>query len=58
MTFPAGVTEVSLNISILDDNILEDVEQFVLIIGPSTPPRVFVGSFDQATIIIEDNDGK
>ena len=58
MIFPAGVIVVSLNISIVDDSLLENDEEFVLIIGPFQPPRVVVSNLHQATITIMDNDGK
>lgn len=58
VTFPAGMTNVSLNISITDDNIVETDEQFFLIIGPSTLPHVIVSRLSQAVLTITDSDGK
>ena len=57
MTFPAGQTNAVLDISIIDDNVLEDDEQFVLIIGPSQSPHVTVSNLGQAIVTIVDNDG-
>ena len=55
VTFPAGTTEISFNISIKDDKILEDNEDFLLKIKPSVPP---VGTIGEATVTIVDDDGK
>ena len=55
MTFPAGTTEISFDITIYDDRILEDKEEFILSID-STP--LSVGAINQATVTIVDNDGK
>ena len=58
VTFPAGVMSVPLSISINDDNILEDNENFTLTINSSLPTGVMVGNPGQATVTIVDNDGK
>ena len=56
---PARVTSVSFNISIIDDNVLEGNENFVLTINPSSLPNdVNVGNPHQAVVIIVDNDGE
>lgn len=56
--FPAGVTNVSLDILIVDDNLLERDEQFTLNISSSLPPRVSANNFSQARVTIQDNDGR
>ena len=58
VTFPAGVTSVLFNISINDDNIVEDNETFMLTINSSLATGVMVGNPSQATMTIVDNDGK
>ena len=58
VTFPAGVTRVSFNISITDDIVLEGDENFNLTIDPSSlPSRVSVINLGQATVTIVDDDG-
>ena len=58
VTFPAGETRVSFNVSINNNDIYERNEDFTLIINPPIA-GVTVGSPDQATVIIVDNnDGK
>ena len=59
------MTNASLDISIIDDNVLEiddnglnNGETFALIIEPSQSPHVLVSSFGQTKITIEDNDSK
>ena len=50
---------VMFDIRINDDTIMEDNENFILTIDPSSlPTRVTVGSPDQAIVTIMDNDGK
>ena len=56
--FPAGVMSVPFSISINDDNIFEDNENFTLTINPSLPTGVMVGNPGQATVTIVDNDCK
>ena len=47
------------DIPINDDAIIENNENFALTIDPSSlPTGINVGSFDQATVTIVDNDGK
>jgi len=60
VTFFAGMTSVSLNISITDDDILENcIETFSLMIDKSSlPTTVIVGSTNQATVNIIDDDCK
>ena len=56
---PAGETRVLFNVTIIDDNIYEDHEQFVLTIPTtqSLPDGVYFGSNLTTRISIEDNDG-
>ncbi|XP_065915711.1 extracellular matrix protein 3-like [Dysidea avara] len=54
VTFPAGVTSVSFSFPIINDNILEDDENFILTIDPSSAPDDVNGG--QATVTIVDDD--
>ena len=57
LKFNAGVTQVPLNISIFDDNILETDETFILIVNISSlPNNIIVGHYGKATVTIEDDD--
>ena len=59
VTFPAGKTHATLNISIYDDNVFEDNESFTLTINPSSlPSGVTSGNPVETTVTIVDNDGK
>ena len=60
VTFPVGVTSVSFDIPINNDNILEVDEDFTLTIVRSTLPNgVTRGSIGQATVaIMDDGDGE
>ena len=59
VTFTAGTTEASFNVSLTDDNIFERNEKFMITIDPSSlPSNVTVGDPDQVTVTIVDNDGK
>ena len=58
VTFPAGVTSVLFNISINDDNIFEENENFTLTINSSLSTVVMVGDPGEATVTIVDNDCK
>ena len=56
--FNVGVTRISLDISVADDNILENDERFNLRVNPSSlPDSVTVGDPGQITVIILTNDG-
>lgn len=58
-TFPAGVTHVSFDVSIKDDNIIETNETFSLIIISTTlPDRVIMGNPIESIVTIVDNDSK
>ena len=52
------MTSVPFDVPITDDVIQEGNENFTLTIDPSLPTGIFVGSPDQATVTIVDNDGK
>jgi len=56
ITFPAGITSVSFDIAIIDDNIREEHEYFNLIIA-TVQERIHFGEYSNATIFIKDNDG-
>jgi len=59
VTFPTNITEAFYNISIMDDNILEIDEMIdIKIDSQSLPFDTFVGTSDQAIVVIEDNDRK
>ena len=59
VTFPAGVTSVSFNITIINDNILEDNETFELIIDDSSLLSTVTTVIPNKTvIIIRDTDSK
>ena len=59
VTFLAGVTRVPFSVSIVDDNVLEDNENFSLSIDFSVlPNNVTVDNISQAIVTILDNDGK
>ena len=59
VTFLAGVTRVSFSVSITDDYVLEDNENFLLSIDFSVlPNNVTVDNISQATVTILDNDGE
>ena len=58
-TFPAGVTRVSFNVSINDDNIFEHSETLTLIIDASfLPSRVMAVPMCHLSVTIVDNDCK
>ena len=59
MTFPARVTSVPFKVSLTDDTILEENENFILTINQSSlPTGVTVGDPSQTTVTIVDNDRK
>ena len=59
ITVVAGMTHLSFNVSILDDKILEEDENFVLTIDPSSLPcRVTTGNHNQATVTIPEDECK
>jgi len=59
VTILAGHTSVSFDVTIIDDNILEDNENFSLVIISESLPTLFShGNPSVATIIIMNDDGK
>lgn len=59
VTLPAGMIHIPFNVPITDDNMVEVNEKFDLIIDESSlPSTVHIGSINQATVIILDDDGK
>ena len=53
MTFPAGVTSVSFNITIINDNVLEYNETFSLFITEELlPENVLLGEFNTTEVTI------
>jgi len=60
VTFLAGVTNVTFDVPIHDDSILEGNENFILTIDLSTLPTdgVTVGDLGSATVTIVDDDCK
>ena len=59
VTIPAGQTTATFNIPINNDMILESDEDFKLNIDESSlPGSVRLGTPDEATVIIMDNDRK
>ena len=56
ITIPAGQTEVSIRVNTLDDSIVEESEDFVVIL--SNPSQgLTIGANNRATVIILDDDG-
>ena len=59
VTLPAGVTRVTFNVPITNDDVLEVNEKFDLIIDLSSlSSNVTVGSIYKTTVLIVDDDGK
>ena len=59
VTISAGLTKVSYDIIVLNDNVLEGNETFYVFINPVTLPRdVTVGDIYQAGITIINDDSK
>ena len=58
-TFIAGTTRAPISITINDDNIFENNENFTLTINPSSlPSNVNIGDPNETTVTIIDNDRK
>ena len=55
VTFQPGQVQASVDVSILDDDVLESVEMFSATLT-SNEPNVDVSSDDTAEILIDDND--
>ena len=59
ISFSAGMTRVTFNVTIIEDNILEHDERFSLSVDPLTlPNRVTIGTSSHTTITIIDDDSK
>lgn len=58
ITIPATETSASFEIAIVDNNILETDEDFILTIQPLDSSNVTIGNTQQTTVIILDDDGK
>ena len=57
--FPAGETNATFDVTIINDNLLERNENFTLIINVNSLPRkVTTNTIAQATVTIIDNDSK
>ena len=60
VTIPAGVTQVPVNIPVVDDSFLENTERLTVLIeriGEVTPDGVTIGTPNQTMVDITDNDG-
>ena len=57
ITFPAGVTKQIVNVSTIDDVVLENPEFFSAVLGNVSPSDVAVISQPTATVNITNNDG-
>jgi len=59
IVFTAGITEAVFNITLNDNDILEETETFNIVINSSSLPNgVTIGVLDQAVVTILDNDGE
>jgi len=59
VTFSAGVTSITFDVPITDDDILEGSENFMLTIDQSSlPANINRGDPGSATVTIVDDDGK
>ena len=61
ITFTTGVTRVTFNVTVIDDNIFESDEIFYLSITAhhgSLPNGVSIGYTNQATVTIDDDESK
>ena len=59
IVFPARITESMFNISIIDNDVLEESERFeVIITSSSRNSNVTSGEIGNAVVIIQDNDGE
>lgn len=56
MEFPAGTRKVSFSILVKNDVMLENDEDFTLMINSSSLPD-YVNNFAQSTVTIKDDDG-
>ena len=59
VTFPAGVTSISFNVLIYDDDLLEDNENFTLAINTdSLPDGITIDDPSTVIMIIRNDDSK
>jgi len=59
VTFPAGMTSVTFDVPITDDNIFEGNENFMLTINQSSlPTGINCGDPGEATVTIVEDEGK
>ena len=59
LSFSQGITCFSFKVSIIDDDIYEDIESFNVAIDPSSlPSDVIVDYPSEVTVFIIDNEGK
>ena len=60
VTVPAGVTEVTFNVTIHNDTILERTESFTLSVNSRffETDRILIGNTNSALVIINDTSGK
>ena len=59
ITIPAGESQVSFNISIIDDDVFEGNESFSVTIDPSSlPSRIILFSTCLLNVTIVDDDGE
>ena len=56
-TFLAGSTRSSFTIEIINDNVFESTEEFVLTLNQDPLPFNIIVVTDQATVMIMDDDG-
>ena len=55
----AGMTNISYNIIVTNDNLLENSETFYIFLNPALlPSGVIVGDINQAAVTIINDDGK
>ena len=58
-TFSSGHTYDTINIPITDDNVVEDIESFILTVDTiSLPTGISFDSYPHTTVTISDDDGK
>ena len=55
---PAGETSISFNVTITDDILFENAENFSLTINQNSSPHIITVNPKKATVIIMDDDGK
>ena len=59
IVFTAGMTEAVFNITVNDNDILEETETFNVVINSSSlPSMVTIGELGEAVVTILDNDGE